>query len=532
MVVGSSDAHVYAWHGDGSAADGWPQAVGMATYGSPVIADLDGNGDVEVVVGSYDQKVYAWTCEAQTDDPLPWPQFHHDAQRTGRFGPLAPVVPNRGRIAGQVRISGTSTPLAGATVEVRAGGVLQATVRIGALGTYTFPALAPGTYAVTASKLGYASDAMPDVVVSAGDATTVNFDLVGIGLIAGQARAQGGVNLSGATVAASLASVVVASATTDSRGIYLMEPATPSTEYVVTVTKVGYYPQTKHHVVLTLGVPTYVNFMNLVKAEGPLLGQVRDLFTKEPLPGARVTVYRSDNHDYVAAATAKVGDGIYVVNPLAPGTYTVTATMDGYMPQSRRNITVTADGGVFCNFDLEPATVLKGQVRSAAGVPLDGATIDILKDGVVWQSCATQAPLGIYQISMYMYQGLPDEPVAVGASMPGYVRQYKSGITITPGDTTYANFDLQPSGRLQGQVLDADTGQPILFASVRAYKDGVQWATAITTPPYGTYEIDSDLPAGTYVLFASAPGYSRQGRAGIGIAAGATTHANFSLPPE
>jgi hypothetical protein len=67
---------------------------------SPAVADLDGNGKVEVVIaGGYDSTgqrggIYAWTNHA--NGARPWPMFHHDAAHTGTI-PLPPhqvVAPN------------------------------------------------------------------------------------------------------------------------------------------------------------------------------------------------------------------------------------------------------------------------------------------------------------------------------------------------------------------------------------------------------------------------------------------------------
>ncbi len=60
IVVGSDDNKVYAWHHDGTSVTGWPKTTGDDVDSSPALGDIDGDGYLEIVVGSDDNKVYAW----------------------------------------------------------------------------------------------------------------------------------------------------------------------------------------------------------------------------------------------------------------------------------------------------------------------------------------------------------------------------------------------------------------------------------------------------------------------------------------
>ncbi|RMH70897.1 MAG: VCBS repeat-containing protein [Actinomyces sp.] len=58
---GTDHVRVFAWHvDDGSPVPGWPVSTGGTVITSPALGDVDGDGLDEVIVGSYDGQVYAF----------------------------------------------------------------------------------------------------------------------------------------------------------------------------------------------------------------------------------------------------------------------------------------------------------------------------------------------------------------------------------------------------------------------------------------------------------------------------------------
>jgi len=136
--AGDKDAHIYAWKGDGGAIPGWPRfvpALGSsgahhARLSSPVLTDLDRDGDVEVAIGA-ESFVFVFDLPAAYDDEtIEWPIFQHDPAFTGAYAAppnLAPLVRDVQAHPGYVSPGGTVTVTAWIIDE---DGVFSATAEI------------------------------------------------------------------------------------------------------------------------------------------------------------------------------------------------------------------------------------------------------------------------------------------------------------------------------------------------------------------------------------------------------------------
>jgi len=86
IVCGGEDSQLTALSGaDGSVLPGFPIQLGGEVRGTPALADVDKDGKTEIVLAGWDKNIYVWDYDFpfSPGKTPPWPQFHHDARRTG-----------------------------------------------------------------------------------------------------------------------------------------------------------------------------------------------------------------------------------------------------------------------------------------------------------------------------------------------------------------------------------------------------------------------------------------------------------------
>jgi hypothetical protein len=77
IVVGSWDGRMYVWDDTGTSLPGWPIDVGDQIISSAALVDLDGDDCLDIVVGCKDGRLYGWTVAADMLPGFPYDLGHH-----------------------------------------------------------------------------------------------------------------------------------------------------------------------------------------------------------------------------------------------------------------------------------------------------------------------------------------------------------------------------------------------------------------------------------------------------------------------
>src|SRR5262249_24224708 len=86
IVVGDENSNLAAISGaNGTMLPGFPLVLNGEVRGSPALCDCDGDGMSEIVLADWDRNLYVWDYDFPFSPGKrpPWPQFHHAAARTG-----------------------------------------------------------------------------------------------------------------------------------------------------------------------------------------------------------------------------------------------------------------------------------------------------------------------------------------------------------------------------------------------------------------------------------------------------------------
>lgn len=127
IIVSSYDGNIYAYKNNGDPVTGWPLRSGDPIKTNPVIADVDGGGKSEIITGkdSENGEVCIWKTEG---DPnlIEWGHYRHDNQNTGvyntrKFG----VISTNQTWSGVVYVIGNLTVNSDVTLTIKPGTTIK-----------------------------------------------------------------------------------------------------------------------------------------------------------------------------------------------------------------------------------------------------------------------------------------------------------------------------------------------------------------------------------------------------------------------
>jgi hypothetical protein len=133
---------LYVFDTDGTAFDGFPLTLDGFVRATPTLADLDGNGSVDLLLASWDRLIHVWDMQAPYDpERTPWPTFHGNVHRDGRLGAPSPTpvaAPARGPLLAApypnpfnpATVLAFEVPVGGGRVRVSVHDVTGRTVRV------------------------------------------------------------------------------------------------------------------------------------------------------------------------------------------------------------------------------------------------------------------------------------------------------------------------------------------------------------------------------------------------------------------
>jgi hypothetical protein len=88
VITGTGGYFLHAVDGCGREAEGFPKFTNGWIAASAAVGDIDGDASrsLEVVTGTRDGWLFAWTTKGRASGAVQWESFHHDNANTGNYG--------------------------------------------------------------------------------------------------------------------------------------------------------------------------------------------------------------------------------------------------------------------------------------------------------------------------------------------------------------------------------------------------------------------------------------------------------------
>ncbi len=190
--------------------------------------------------------------------------------------------------------------------------------------------------------------------------------------------------------------------------------------------------------------------------EGVIQGRVVDLQTGQPVPGAKIEIFRDARAAVlferltIVKSGSSGADGAFEIAGVAPGEYVMVANAPGYVDTSYGDLTripsagrsVRVAGGRISSdveFRLQPSGIISGRVFADSGEGLPGVEIEVLQRGRVpdLEQLGGVAFAQTEEGGAFRVRGLQPGEYYVRAYVTSSVRPTKGGKSSTYAATFY-----------------------------------------------------------------------------------------------
>ncbi len=242
-----------------------------------------------------------------------------------------------------------SNPLEGATLTLTPDEGDAITATSDASGHYVFAELEPGTYDLEATLEGYFANTVEDLSFEANDFAVQNITLSpSVANLSGTVTDPDDNPLEGVSLILTPETGDALNTTTDASGNFEFAMLAPSS-YNLEAILDGYVTGTVENFTLAAG-DVVAQEITLVPNIANLRGTVTAT-NSDPLEGVTVTLTPNEGD---ALTTTTDAAGTYYFRDFLPGTYDLTATLEGYVPHALNDITFQANVPETYEFALAP----------------------------------------------------------------------------------------------------------------------------------------------------------------------------------
>ena len=382
-------------------------------------------------------------------------------------------------------------------------------------GSYSIGNIIPGEYVLTASRTGY-SEYSSNIVLAAGRDYNADATLeAGSGIISGHVFLSGANDNSGITVEIvnSRNPEVSYQTLTGSDGSFSITGVRTEGLYLVTAGKDGYVSDNSVSVTVRFDTTTTVGDITLARMNAVVKG--RALFSGlSSHAGIDISL---GNDDYSLSSTTD-SNGEFVINNVAPGTYRITASADGYASRTVEPVIVAQSATV----TIDDITLTKDVLPLNGTVTLEGLSvfsntlvtaIGIIDKDLVYSTYTDED-------GQYTIESMQVGSYELTFSHDGF-ESYTTRITVIGGEALNVDAELEiGSGIITGTVLleGADDYSGVTVNATLSSDSSAKYST--TTSKDGSFSIVGLKKAGTYLITASKSGFGTDSTRSVSVVPG------------